>query len=539
MKSLIKVLVLICLVCFLPLSSIGDDYVIAPAIPDKYLKSDGSITTWSGTVILGPDAGRATTYIRSPYQIAKWLLPNGSIASALPFSGGGGGVETDTNCDQSQYYEIGVLCQDSDNAKLYKGIGTAIEEIASGASGDISQSGSPANHYWAYFTADKTITGVAITASKPVCSDANGDPAVCAGTEGVWQPVNASLTALSGLSSPITVDGNNITVPGALITTAANGDRQIGTLDNTTTLTFLTAGTYGWYFSNGLPYFNVNGTGYKSMYEGGGFGGLIFGDASPDAAGEIGYDGELKYYDAVGSKTVATVGGALGTPSFTALNMPSSTNDVGATTGQIAHDSNDTASNSGGALEWYDGAQVRSIVDTGTNYTIITKTEYLPIRYAEDGTTAPDAAAAVTGKKIIARNFAEGEDVVFFWAVPNDYVGGGEIKYRIHYALSTDGEANDTATFSMTGCAITNSGDIACSAGTALTVSDEIGTDDDQYQYMVSDYSAASNTDWGVTANGMAKLAFSYATAGDYTHDVLVIGIEIKYKAKIIGFDGY
>jgi hypothetical protein len=36
-------------------------------------------------------------------------------------------------------------------------------------------------------------------------------------------------------------------------------------------------------------------------------GGLIFGDDSPDAAGEIGYDGELKYYDAVGSKTVATV----------------------------------------------------------------------------------------------------------------------------------------------------------------------------------------------------------------------------------------
>jgi hypothetical protein len=91
----------------------------------------------------------------------------------------------------------------------------------------------------------------------------------------------------------------------------------------------------------------------------------------------------------------------------------------------------------------------------------------------------------------------------------------------------------------MTGCVIANSGDIACTAGTALTISDEIGTDDDQYQYMATNYSAASSSDWGVVAEGIEKLAFSYDAAGDYTHDVLVIGIEIKYKAKIIGFDGY
>ena len=37
-------------------------------------------------------------------------------------------------------------------------------------------------------------------------------------------------------------------------------------------------------------------------------GGVILGDSSPDAAGELGYeDGDFKYYDAVGQKTVATV----------------------------------------------------------------------------------------------------------------------------------------------------------------------------------------------------------------------------------------
>jgi hypothetical protein len=45
-----------------------------------------------------------------------------------------------------------------------------------------------------------------ITPSKPVCSDANGLPVVCAGTEGVWQAAgsyqtsDATLTALAGLT---------------------------------------------------------------------------------------------------------------------------------------------------------------------------------------------------------------------------------------------------------------------------------------------------------------------------------------------------
>ncbi len=40
--------------------------------------------------------------------------------------------------------------------------------------------------------------------------------------------------------------------------------------------------------------------------EGQATGGLIFGDSSPDTAGEIGYDGALKFYDAAGLRTVTT-----------------------------------------------------------------------------------------------------------------------------------------------------------------------------------------------------------------------------------------
>ena len=148
-----------------------------------------------------------------------------------------------------------------------------------------------------YFTADKTITGVAITASKPVCSDANGNPAVCAGTEGVWQAAGSYLTsaniaatitngdtihapdgnsvydalalkqdysavlaALAGIS--ITVDGNNITVPGALITTAADGSRKLAVLANTVAV-YPTATSFEQYpDSDNYWKLNENGTEY-------------------------------------------------------------------------------------------------------------------------------------------------------------------------------------------------------------------------------------------------------------------------------------
>lgn len=240
------------------------------------------------------------------------------------------------------------------------------------------------------------------------------------------------------------------------------------------------------------------------------------------------------------SGTLAVSSGALGTPSFTALNMPTSNADPGTTAGQIKHDSTDTGSNSGGTAKWYDGAQVRNLVDTGTNYTLITKTEYLPIRYAEDGTTGPAAAAEISTSTAIGRGFDKDadEDVVFWWVTPNDYVGG--IKYRVIYALGADATADDTAVFSLAGCAAANSATLACTPGTAVTLADELGTDDDQYQVMISDYSTAV-TVTDIAAGSLNRLVFLRdVSEDDYTEgDLLVIGIEIKYQAKIIGNDGY
>jgi hypothetical protein len=53
--------------------------------------------------------------------------------------------------------------------------------------GTVTSSGTPTNHQWAGWTSATNAKGFTITASSPVCSDASGDPAVCGGTEGVWQ----------------------------------------------------------------------------------------------------------------------------------------------------------------------------------------------------------------------------------------------------------------------------------------------------------------------------------------------------------------
>lgn len=65
------------------------------------------------------------------------------------------------------------------------------------------------------------------------------------------------------------------------------------------------------------------------------------------------------------SGTLAVASGALGTPSFTALNLPSSNADPGTTAGQIRHDSTITGMTRG-AITWYDGVGVRQLVDLDT-----------------------------------------------------------------------------------------------------------------------------------------------------------------------------
>lgn len=61
-----------------------------------------------------------------------------SVWAIPPAPPSGSGVQTDTNCNQAKYFTLGVLCQDTDDGKLYKGTGAQVVEIAQGTTGDVA-----------------------------------------------------------------------------------------------------------------------------------------------------------------------------------------------------------------------------------------------------------------------------------------------------------------------------------------------------------------------------------------------------------------
>lgn len=211
-------------------------------------------------------------------------------------------------------------------------------------------------------------------------------------------------------------------------------------------------------------------------------GGVILGDSTPDAAGELGY-----------------------------------------------------ASNQ---LSVYDGTASRDLLQVAS--TVITKSEYIPIRYAEDddSVTAPAAAAEIGTTTLIARSFAEDADngVVIWWQIPIDYNAG--IKFRVYFATDTNASANETAVFNLSGCAMASSGALACSEGTGQEAVLELTIDEDTGELLVTGWSAAITIGGSPAAGQMAKLLLIRDVAGGTTEDdmaghALVTGIEIKYQAKV------
>lgn len=285
--------------------------------------------------------------------------------------------------------------------------------------------------------------------------------------------IETTRSATLGGSTIIGYEGSN------------NGDNYIGYKapdSRATTLIYLeptSDPTAGQVKVWGVPSDNVStGTWATPVVEGTGTGGVILGDSTPDSEGETGY-----------------------------------------------------ASNQ---LSIHDGTASRSILQVAS--TTITKSEFLPIRYSEDGTTAPAAAAEIGTTAVIARSFLEDadNDVWFNWLVPLDYSAG--LKYRVIYAIQTDADADETVAFSLAGCSTADTEAMACSEGTAVVVTDELTTDFDAAETIITGWSDAV-TVTGIAAGEFARLHFlrdvsgdDYAGANDNT---LVIGIEIKYQAKI------
>lgn len=228
-------------------------------------------------------------------------------------------------------------------------------------------------------------------------------------------------------------------------------------------------------------------------------------------------------------------------PTISVTGCVSSDADPATAAGNFKHDSTDTGSSSGGSFKWYDGAQVRTFVDTGTNYTIITKTEYIPIGYAEDGAAAPNTATVwADTRKAKVREFAADadDDVEIHWMAPDDYVGG--IKFRaIGFVTNATAPANtETVILNLAGCSVGNSDDGGCTLGTGI---DSTFTADATYAQHDRWSTGWSNeiTVTNITAGESVMLKLFRDVDDTYEQKIGVAGIEIKYKAKIVGITGY
>lgn len=297
-------------------------------------------------------------------------------------------------------------------------------------------------------------------------------------TEFTWP---ANLASIAGLTF---ADASILQLTGAgasAVLTSGGANRLLGSNSDNSALEFKTSisgVTFGGFTAAHIP--QIDGSGNLAGAATATWGGIIFGDSTPDAEGEFGY-----------------------------------------------------ASNQ---LTVHDGTAARSVLQVAS--TIITKTEFLPIQWAkdDDSVTAPAATAEIGTTTLEGRSFVEDADngVVFWWHVPLDYSAG--VKYRVYYAIQTDAGADETVAFALSGCSNGNTDAIACSEGTAVNVVDELTTDYDANELIVSDWSTAV-TVTDIAAGELAKLLFIRDVSEDDYDDaddnVFVVAIEIKYQAKV------
>ena len=163
-----------------------------------------------------------------------------------------------------------------------------------------------------------------------------------------------------------------------------------------------------------------------------------------------------------------------------------------------------------------------------------TETVLIPIEWAEDGTSAPDAAELVTDTngKIRVRQFAgdSSQDVRIPWQVPADIVVADGIKFTVNCVVTNaTGPSNEEIEFKMSGYC---SGDNDTLTG---TFGDEIASNDTAITAPQDDIlitpQSTKVTVTGLAAGELAMLYFYRDHDGndDYAQKIGVSGIVIEY----------
>ena len=246
--------------------------------------------------------------------------------------------------------------------------------------------------------------------------------------------------------------------------------------------------------------------------------------------------------DGDSNATICVPAKGTGLAASRAITIPDATGTVvvtGSATGGIIL--GDTTPDAEGELGYasnqlsiHDGTAPRSLLQVAS--TTITKYQYLPSGWMVDAAASPCAAnAAISGEETMARLCDDNESVIVAWQVDPEWTAG--VKFRVYYALVSDASADNTVSWRVQGCTSGNSEALSCTAGDLVSVDDELGTDDDANQVMVSDWSGAV-TLTGIAAGEFARITLLRGT-DDYAAEVNLLGIELKYQAKISAASDY
>lgn len=167
-----------------------------------------------------------------------------------------------------------------------------------------------------------------------------------------------------------------------------------------------------------------------------------------------------------------------------------------------------------------------------------TKTVYgyqeIPIAWAVDGTSGPDAINDTTRTPYKYRTFssAADEDVNFSWVVPANCNVATAIQFRVYYLVTaaTGPSASEGVAFSLAGVSIGDNDVTNAAKGTAVTVTDDTLTAT-QWDLLVTGWSG-DVTVTNLAAGEMVEANFERTTADavdDYGQLVGVTFIQLRY----------
>lgn len=196
----------------------------------------------------------------------------------------------------------------------------------------------------------------------------------------------------------------------------------------------------------------------------------------------------------------------------------------------------DSVSNHEAASNPHPGYLTPTEGDVAYSPKTITDYQFLPIAWAIDGASAPDAVETLTSTNSVRirkfRGDTGNQDVFIPLQISLDLVVATKIQYRVIFFVSeATGPSSEGVAFSLAGATLGNGDLLSSTLGTAVVVSATAMTYA-QYVRVATAWSAdVTFTDLAVGETALMKfIRIQDNTADTYAQKVGVFGIELKFQ---------